>query len=92
MWFFFVLAWVFSRCDSVFNIAFPFLDSHGVVEILEHFGIGAMKERKKEEGGVGIKQLQQDSLQVLICMYDFLARFGMHGIACGYLLSWHGFF
>ena len=24
-------------------------------------------------------------------MCDFLARFGMHGIACGSLLSWHGF-
>ena len=38
-----------------------------------------------------MKQLQEDSLQVLICMCDFLARFSMHDIACGSFLSWHGF-
>jgi len=34
-----------------------------------------------------IKKIQY----VSICMCDFLARFGMHGSACGYLLSWNGF-
>ena len=30
-------------------------------------------------------------MQVLTCMCIFLARFGMHGIACIYFLPWHGF-
>ena len=64
---------------------------------LEHFGIGARKEKKerggKEQAGKGrIKWVQQASLQVSTCMCIFLTRFGMHGIACVSFLPWHGFF
>jgi len=53
-----------------------------------NFGIGSRKAKmergSKDQKKKGkIKQLQQDSLQVSICMCTFLARFGMHGIACG---------
>ena len=50
------------------------------------------QEGKDQVGKGGIRHRQRDSLQVLIFMYDFLARFGMHDIACGSLLSWNGFF
>ena len=56
--------------------------------LLEHFGIGARNAKKArgskdQVGKGGIKQLQQDSLQVSIYMYIFLTIFGMHGIECG---------
>ena len=68
-----------------------------LIIFLEHFGIGQRKEGKKEgggskKGGEGIKKLQQYSWQVLICMYGFLARYGMHGIACGCFCLGMGFF
>ena len=78
---------------------------------LEHFGIGARKAKKargsKDQVGKGrIKWLQQGLLQVSTCMCIFLARFGMHGIACVFslldlvcmglhvfiFLPWHGFY
>ena len=37
------------------------------------------KESKDQGRKEMIKRLQQDYLQVLSCMYDFLASFGMHG-------------
>jgi len=48
------------------------------------------RRRKQQARKSRIKHLQHDSLQVSICMCDFLARFGMQGIACGSLLLWHG--
>ena len=64
---------------------------------LDHFGIGARKSKKergsKDQVGKGrIKRLQQASLQVSTCMCIFLARFGMHGIACVSFLPWNGSF
>ena len=78
----------------ILSLSLSLLDTQS---FLENSGIEARRARKQEEGGskqggAGIMQLQQDSLQVLICMYDFLDRYGMHGIACGSFLSWHGFF
>ena len=59
---------------------------------MEHFGIGERNEKKergsKDQAGKGrIKQLQQYSLQVLVCMCIFLAIFGMHGIAFGSFIA-----
>ena len=65
---------------------------------LENFGIGSRKS-KKERGREQkarksmIKEIQYDSLQVFPCMCDFITRFGMHGIACGFffmIYHWHG--
>jgi len=79
---------------SLFSLSLTFSWTHRV--FLEHFGIGARKAKKaresEDQAGKGrIKQLQQESLQVSTCMCSVLARFGMHGITCGFFLSWHGF-
>ena len=63
--------------------------------LLEHFGIGSSKGIKQEEGGrkkggEGIKKLQQDTWKVSICMCIIHVRYGMHSIACGSFLFWHG--
>ena len=55
--------------------------------------LGDLEQEGKDQVGKNkIRKLQHDSLQVLICMYDFLAKFGMNGIECGFLLSWDWFF
>ena len=79
-----------------FHYSLSHLCSWTLRVFLEHFGIEARKAKKargsKDQVGKGrIKQLQQASLQVSTCMCIFLARFGMHGIACVSFLPWHGF-
>ena len=50
MWFFSVLAWVFSRCDNFFIIALPFTDSHGVVDF-SCFGLDGFEDGFEDERG-----------------------------------------
>jgi len=78
---------------SLFFLSLILLDTWS---FLEHFGIGERNKKNaigsKDQAGKGrIKQLQQASLQVSTCMSIFVARFGMHGIACVSFLPCYGF-
>ena len=88
IWYLFVnLVLELSHCSL--SLSLSLLDTY---TFLDNFGIGPRKTRKQEEGGrekggEGIKNLQQDSQKVSICMCVFLTIFSMHGIACDYFLS-----
>jgi len=69
---------------SLFSLSLTF----GHTLSWRNFGIGERREKKargsKDQAGkCRIEKLQEDSLEVLICMCVFLARFCMHGISCG---------
>ena len=62
---------------------------------MEHFSIGSRKAKegpRRQKGSKDpsrksrIKRLHWDYLQASIFMCDFLARFGMHGYACVFLV------
>ena len=46
----------FSRCDNVFNLAFPFLDSHGVVEFT-CFGLAGLLDGFNAERGIYLNDI-----------------------------------
>ena len=79
---------------SLFSLSLILLDTQSYLGAFWHWSKkGKEGKRKQDQVGKGmIKQLQQTSLQVSTCMCIFLARFRIHGIACGSFLSWHEFF